>query len=113
MILALGRGFCQCLVIINNLTRYVRFIACVDRTAETAARAFMEHVVHEDGVPLVLMSDDAAEFKSDVMRHLCSWLGIKPISTLGYNARANGMAEQAWRLWNRSMRMLPDTEYEN
>ncbi len=32
-------------------------------------------------------------------------------TTLGHNARSNGIIEIFWRYWNRCMRMLPDDQY--
>ncbi len=55
--------------------------------------------------------DEAPEFLSELMTALLEITETTMTTTLGHNARSNGVIEVFWRYWNRCMRMLPDDQY--
>ena len=81
------------LVIVEYLTRYVFAVAIPDQTAETVAKAFINTIILEHGVPEVLITDQGTNFRSKLMETLCKQLGIKQIQTTAYHPQTDGSAE--------------------
>lgn len=73
----------------------------------------MDHIVFQHGPPSFLHSDEAPEFMSELLQALLEVTETALTTTLGHNARSNGVMEVFWRYWNRCMRMLSDDQYVN
>ena len=55
--------------------------------------------IAKHGVPKVILSDQDKDFVSNIVRHLCQWLGVKKIQSSSYYAQTNGTVER----WNRTL----------
>ncbi len=73
---------------------------------------FLDRIVFQHGPPEFLHSDEAPEFMSALMLALSEITETTMTTTMGHNARSNGIAEVFWRYWNRCMRMLSDEQYK-
>lgn len=82
------------LVIIDAFSRYVELAAIPDKTTETVASAFLDHWVSRHGAPHTGVSDNGGEFNSEVMKTLCSKLGIKQNFTSSFHPQSNGITER-------------------
>lgn len=80
------------LVVVDIASRYIWLRAAEDRTAETTGK-ILYHIVCEFGIPKVMQSDNAPEYRSKALatlKELCRY-DHRFVST--YHARANGAAE--------------------
>ena len=86
-------GMNYILTMVEYTTRYVFAVALPDQTAATVARAFIDTIILEHGVPEQLISDNGSNFRSELIEELCKQLDIRQVFTTPYNAPANGVAE--------------------
>ena len=78
---------------IDLLTRYLVIVPIPDRSAMTVARALREQLFAHYGAPSRLISDNALEFVSEVIRLLCEHYYVKKVNITPYRAAANGAVE--------------------
>ena len=95
------------LTVIDLFSREVQFLPLKTRRAEETLRNLLKNVVHTNGVPSIFMSDEAPEFLSKLLAGLCSALGIRHITTKGYNPAANAICETVHTFLGKCLRMLP------
>ncbi len=67
--------------------------ATSDQTNETIARLLVDQVVCRHGVPGALLSDRGANLLSELIRDVCSLLGMQKINTTAYHPQCDGLAE--------------------
>ncbi len=101
----------EALAIIDTTARFVTVIPLQNRQVTTFLQPFLDQIVFRHGPPAVLHCDEAPEFMSDMVAALLEITETSLTTTLGHNARSNGIIEVFWRYWNRCMRMLPDDQY--
>lgn len=83
------------LTIVCMFTRFLILVPTPDQTAETVARALLDHVILPYGtIPEVIQSDCAQNFKSKVMAHIFKLLKIKKNHTVPYSPWQNGNVEK-------------------
>ena len=87
-------GNCCVLVIIDYFSKYADAFALPDHTALTVADCLVTEVFTRVGVPLILHSDQGAEFTSNLMNDLCRLLQINKTRTTPYHARSDGLTEK-------------------
>jgi hypothetical protein len=71
----------------------------------------MDQIVFRHGPPEILHCDEAPEFMSELLKEVANITETLITTTMGHNARSNGIIEVFWRFWNRCMRLLPDDHY--
>lgn len=82
------------LSIMDHFSRYCEFIALPDQKAEQVARALVHRVITKFGVPKVLLSDQGANFTSDLIRQMCCLLRVRKVQTTGFHPQSNGRLER-------------------
>lgn len=85
------------LTCMDYLTRYVEAIPVPNQTAETTAQAFVNHVITRHGTPERVLTDQGANFMSDLFRATCHLLKIKQLRTTAYHPQCNGRIERFHR----------------
>ena len=83
-------------------------MAIADKTSATIANAIFQHWICEKSVPLKIISDRAREFISKGMKQLAKKLGIKMITTSGYNPTGNSSVERFHRYLNATLSIVYD-----
>ena len=68
-------------IFIDYLTKWCEGFAIAYQTAETIAKLLVEKVICRHGVSEKLLSDRGANFMSDVIREICTLMGISIPST--------------------------------
>jgi len=106
-------GDCEALAIIDAFTKTVMVIPLPDRTANTLVPALLDEIYFRRGNPDVIHSDAAPEFLGEVFSKVAEITKTTVTTTLGHNAQGNAELEQWWRYWNRCMRLLPPTMYQD
>lgn len=91
------RGNRYVLVVMDYFTKYLNVYALPDQRATTAAKCLFEDYISHHGVPQSLHTDQGRQFDSDLVKDLCSRLGIHKTRTSPYHAMSDGMVEKANR----------------
>ncbi|KAL0150681.1 hypothetical protein M9458_053985, partial [Cirrhinus mrigala] len=84
------------LVVMDYFTKYLNLYALANQRATTVAKCLFEDYVSQHGVPQSLHTDQGRQFDSDLVKELCSLLGIHKTQT-SYHAMSDGMVERANR----------------
>ena len=69
------------LVIMDYFTRYVNLFPLKDQRATTVAKCVFEDYIRQHGIPESIHTDQGRKFESDLIKHLCSSLGIEKTRT--------------------------------
>lgn len=72
-----------------DLTKFLVAVPTTDRSALTAAKCLLEHVICRYNFPSRLISDNAKEFVSHVIKELTHLFSIKKIFTTRYHPKSN------------------------
>ncbi len=78
----------------DYFTRFVNLYPLKDQRATTVAQCIFEDYIKQHGVPEIIHTDQGRQFESDLMKHLCSQLGIEKTRTSPYHAQCDGMVER-------------------
>jgi len=106
-------GECEALGIIDSFTKTVSVIALPSRQATTLALPLCNEIFFRRGAADVLHSDAAPEFMGELLAQLSLILKFEGTDTKGHNARGNSEIEVWWRYWNRCLRILTPSQYQN
>lgn len=91
------RGNRYVLVVMDYFTKYLNLYAPPDQRATTVAKCLFEDYISHHGVPQGLHTDQGRQFESDLVKELCSRLGIHKTRASPYHAMSDGMVERANR----------------
>ncbi len=90
-------GETAALAIIDTTARYVTILVLKNRQVQTFLQAFLDEIVFWHGPPAILHCDEAPELMSELMATLLEIPETTMTTTLGHNARSNGVIEVFWR----------------
>ena len=82
------------LVITDHFTGYAQAYVTPDETARTTAKYFLDEFCALFGLPEKIISDQGRNFESQVMKEMCSLLGIQKLRTTPYHPQTNGQCEK-------------------
>ena len=88
------RGNKYILVFVDHLSRWVEIVPTRDRLAATVAEAFKSRIIVRHSCPELLLSDNAAEFTSEILRKLCEFFDINKVEITPYKPSSNGAVER-------------------
>lgn len=81
----------------DDFSKYMECIAIHDQEAKTIAHAYFERIICRFSIPERLITDQGANFESNLFKEVCKILKTKKISTTGYHPQANGSMERSHR----------------
>ena len=84
----------HCLVISDYFTKWPEAFALPDRQAKTVARTLITGIIARHGVPEALHSDQGREFENNLIKEMCSALGITKVRTSPYLPQSDGLVER-------------------
>ena len=87
-------GYEHILVITDHFTRYAQAISSCNQTAKTTAKLLFDNFVCHYGFPARLHSDQGRNFKSEVIKELCTIANVDKSRTTPYHPMGNGMPER-------------------
>jgi cleavage and polyadenylation specificity factor subunit 1 len=96
------------LTMMDRETRWIEVAPLRTVTAETVARAFYQYWVARYGVPEVIVTDQGAQFESDLFQDLMKCLSVKHRHTTPYHPQANGLIERLHSTLKASLRCIMD-----
>lgn len=77
------------LSMMDDLTRFVDFVAIPNQEAGTVARVLFEQILSRYTIPKKMVTDQGAQFTGEVFKSLCKLLRIKKLQTTGYHPQSN------------------------
>ena len=93
-------------------TKYPEAIPLKTINAETVANTLVE-MFSRTGIPREILSDQGSNFMSDLVKNLCTMLGIKKIKTTPYHPQANGLVENFNGTLKRMLKGYSNEELKN
>ena len=89
-----NKGNVHLLVINDDFTKLIKLYAIKDCKASTASACLHDYILIY-GIPLKILTDEDPSLESKLFQELCNSLGIKKLTTSGYNPRSNGLTKQS------------------
>lgn len=83
-----------CLVFTDYLTRWPEVFPMKNMKAETIAKIFVDEIISRHSAPKILLSDQGAQFMSNLIKSISNYLIIKKINTTAYHPQTNGLTER-------------------
>ena len=108
-----GHANGEILVAIDLCTREVSLWFLQDRKQDKVAKALLSGLIFQKGVPLIFRNDEAKEFVQGVVQSMNQYLGIKQITTGGYNPRSNAVVERFMQHLTACLTKCDDSQYKN
>ena len=87
------RGNRYILTLVDYATRYPEATALKNIDTETVAEALVT-VFSRTGVPEEILSDQGAQFMSNIMKEVSRLLSVKQLTTTPYHPQCNGLVER-------------------
>jgi transposase InsO family protein len=97
------------LTMIDGHTRWVEATFLPNKKAKTIARALMQHWITRFGVPEVILCDNEASFREQVVEELEMLLGAKVLHSSPYHPQGNALVESFHRTLRASLATLKRT----
>ena len=94
------------MVMVDHLTGWPIAKAIPNKDATTVANASFEKLIHEHGMPEVLLSDNGKEFTNGTLAYACQEFNIEQHFTRPYTPRSNGKTENLNKFLKASIRKL-------
>ena len=101
-------GMKYILLIIDNFTRYVEAYPLPEISSIAVAKKLIMEFFSRYGLCEIIHSDNASNFKSEIMEDVFKKLSIKHTKTTSYHAQANGITERANKTIIDSLKCLCD-----
>jgi hypothetical protein len=107
------QGFTYILTVQDHFTKWAEAIPLRNHTAPVVASALFNHVLIRFGMPLRILSDQGAEFQSELFQELCRHMTIDKVRTSPYHPACNGMVERLHRTMNAMLAKAIDSNQRN
>ena len=78
----------------DYLTKWAEAFPIRDMSAETIAKIFINKIVTRHSAPSELLSDQGANFMSNLIKSVCEYFRINKINTSPYNPKCDGLVER-------------------
>ena len=89
-----SRGNRYILVVADYFTRWTEAYPIPNQEATTVARRFIVEFVCCYGAPLQILTDQGAQFQSQLFAEMCQLLNIDKTRTSSYHPQTNGLVER-------------------
>lgn len=109
-----SEGHDACLIVLDRLTKRVRFIPTTERIdAAGLARVMFDNVFSQFGLPHVIISDRDSRLTSEMWRALMSFLGVKHRLSTAYHQQTDGGSERVIRVLKEALRHYVNRDGNN
>jgi hypothetical protein len=82
----------------DDLSKLVSAVPIPQQNAETVAREFVLNIILKMGTPKEILTDQGANFLSDLFKNTCKLLRIKKLQTTAFRPESNGGLERSHRV---------------
>ena len=86
------------LVFCDHFMKHIKAYVTPDQTAKTVAKFLWQGYISIFRAPAKLLSDQGANFESNVIKELCEIMDIWKVRTSPHHTQTNGQVEQAHQL---------------
>ncbi|KAF4514124.1 UNVERIFIED_CONTAM: hypothetical protein B566_EDAN019140 [Ephemera danica] len=97
----------------DTFTRYPIAVAIPDATADTIAREFVRCLVCVFGVPETVLTDNAKNFTSELIRKVCELLHVQQIFTSFYRPQGNSHLERSHKTFADVMKSYVQADHRD
>lgn len=97
----------------DELSGYLIAIPIAQQDSETVAREFVKNIVLRVGNPDKILTDQASNFLSDVLRNTSKMLKIKKLQTTPFHPETNGGLERSHRVLKEYLRHYINKDQTN
>ena len=94
------RGHEYILTIVDHFSKWAEALPIRNHTAQTVSRVLFDNVFSRMGMPKRCLSDQGAEFESNMFQQLCARMGIDKVRTTPYHPSTNSVVERFHRTLN-------------
>jgi len=101
-----GHGYQYILLIGDTFSKFIQAISLKDQTAPVIADAFLKNWVYIHGTPSYLLTDQGSNVDGQLMRDICTTLGIEKRRSSAYHSQGNGFAERNIRTVKETLRTV-------
>ena len=98
------------ILFVDQFSRYCELAAIPDKSSDTIAQTFHDRVICRHGCPSYLITDNAPEYTSEVIRKLGELLNIEKPNILPYRPQANSFSERLNRSILSLLRTMTDPQ---
>jgi hypothetical protein len=77
----------------DELSKYTLAVPIRQQDAPTVAKAFVEEIILQFGIPQTVLTEQGSNFMSEVFSKVCKILRIKRIKCIAYHPQSNGSLE--------------------
>ena len=89
-----SKGFSSVLVVTDVFTKYAFAFPTKNQLASTVAKLLIEKIFNIFGLPERLLSDRGTNFVGNLIKQVCSLMGIKKIFTCPYSPKSDAICER-------------------
>ena len=89
-----SRGNRHILVAMNHFSKWCEAFPTKDQKATTVSNILINKVFSHFGPPVVLHSDQGANFESNLLHEICDLMGIAKTRTTAYHPQCDGLVER-------------------
>ena len=82
----------------DNLTKYLIAIPIENQEASTIAEAFVTKICLVHGIPQIVLTDQGANFVSQLFKQVCKLFKVHKIETSAYHPESNGSLERSHKV---------------
>jgi hypothetical protein len=86
------------LTVQDDLSKFVTAVPIPRQDAKTIAKEFVANVILKMGTPTQVLTDQGANFLSEVFNDVCKLLKIKKLQTTAFRPESNGSLERSHRV---------------
>lgn len=79
----------------DHFSKYPEAFPLTDQKAGTIAKVFVEEIICRHGTPEKLLTDQGANFTSELFQEMCKLLRIDKLQTTAYHPESNGIVERS------------------
>ena len=106
-------GLKYMLTVVNHFSKWADAFPIRNQEAKTIAQVLLDKVFCYLGMPLQILSDQGANFQSDLFKEFCFALNIEKIPTSAYEPSANGAVERFHRTLNSMIGKIVSENHRN
>jgi transposase InsO family protein len=107
------RGHKYILTFQDDLTKFSEAFPLETQSANEVAKVFVENIVLRHGVPEKLLTDQGANFMSNIFKETCRLLQISKLATCAYHPQTNGQCERQHKTLQEYLRHYVNADQSN
>lgn len=96
-----------------DLTKFVTATPILDKSTDAVAKAFVENVILNYGVPKQILTDRGTEFMSTLFGKICDLLQVGKLNSTAYHHQTIGALENSHKVLGNFLRIQTNNSYGN